>query len=170
MSDQDRTFMKNFALLIAGLAVFTVVIILASIQLNKQTSRPNNPDKLAALEARIAPIGSAYAGETGAAALAAAQAAAAADVPQLAFDGSTDGSLIYNNVCSACHTSGVAGSPKLEKAAWEPRLAQGMDTVLQHAIEGFQGSAGLMPARGGRMDLSDEQVSATVQWMIDQLQ
>ncbi|MEM6576462.1 MAG: c-type cytochrome, partial [Pseudomonadota bacterium] len=78
--------------------------------------------------------------------------------------------LIYNNVCAACHTSGVAGSPKLESAAWEPRLAQGMDTLVQHAIEGYQGDAGLMPARGGRMDLSDEQVRVTVQWMVDQLQ
>ncbi len=170
MSDQDRIFVRNFTLLIAGLAVFTVVIILAAMQLNKLTSRPNNPEKLAALEARIAPVGKAYAGETGAAALAAAQAQAQADVPKLAFDGSTDGGMIYNNVCSACHTSGVAGSPKLERPVWETRLAQGMDTLVQHAIEGYQGSAGLMPARGGRMDLSDEQVSATVQWMVDQLQ
>ncbi|MEM1092596.1 MAG: c-type cytochrome [Pseudomonadota bacterium] len=170
MSEQDQIFMKNFALLIAGLAVFTVVVILAAIQLNKLTSRPDNPDKVAALEARIAPVGDVYAGETGAAARAAAEAAAADAAPKLAFDGSTDGTLIYNNVCAACHTSGVAGSPKLESAAWEPRLAQGMDTLVQHAIEGYQGDAGLMPARGGRMDLSDEQVRVTVQWMVDQLQ
>ncbi|MEM9530527.1 MAG: c-type cytochrome [Pseudomonadota bacterium] len=162
--------MKNFALLIAGLAVFTVITILASIQLNKLTNRPDNPDKLAALEARIAPIGGVYAGETGAAALAAAEAAAAADVPQLAFDGSLDGGMIYDNVCAACHTAGVAGSPQLVRSVWDERLAQGMDTLVEHAINGYQGSAGLMPARGGRMDLSDEQVQIAVQWMVDNLQ
>lgn len=170
MSEQDRIFIKNFALVIVGLAVFTVVTILVAIQMNKLTSRPNNPDKLAALESRIAPVGSVYAGETGAAALAAAQAAAASAVPDIAFDGSLDGGLIYDRVCSACHTSGVAGSPLLVRSAWEDRLAQGTDVLVQHAIEGYQGEAGLMPARGGKMDLSDEQVQVAVQWMIDNLE
>ena len=169
MSAQDRIFIKNFTLLIAGLMVFTVVIILAGIQLNKLSSRPDNPDKVAALEARIAPVGQVYAGDTGRDALAAAQAAAAT-APAAAFDGSLDAEMIYNSVCSACHTSGVAGSPKMVKADWETRIAQGMEVMVQHAIEGYTGSAGVMPARGGKMDLTDAQVEVTVQWMVDNLQ
>ena len=170
MSVQDRIFIKNFALVIVGLVVFTIAMVLLGIRLNKLTSRPDNPDKLAALEARISPVGQVYAGETGRAAMAAAQAAAAAVVPGEAFGGSLDGEMIYNNVCGACHGPGVAGSPQLLTAAWEPRLAQGMEVLLGHAIEGFQGEAGLMPARGGRMDLNDEQVQASVEWMVNNLQ
>ena len=50
------------------------------------------------------------------------------------------------------------------------RIAQGADTLHKHAIEGFQGNAGIMPAKGGNPALTDEQVIATVQWMVDNLQ
>lgn len=169
MSEHDRIFMKNFTLIIIGLAVFTVVIILVAGSMNKLSSRPDNPDKVAQLEERIAPVGKVYTGEAGAEALAQAEKDAATAQP-VAFDGSLDAQMIYDNVCAACHNAGVAGSPKLEKAAWEPRLEQGMDTLVSHAINGYNGSAGYMPARGGRMDLSDEQVRVTVQWMVDNLQ
>jgi cytochrome c5 len=124
----------------------------------------------AATVARIRPVGDAYAGSTGAAAQAAAKAAAAAAAAgQVAYEGTLDGAVIYNNLCSACHGSGAGGAPKLEKAAWAARIAQGMDVVNQHAIEGYTGQAGMMPAKGGNPSLSDEQVVATVQWMVDNL-
>ena len=44
-----------------------------------------------------------------------------------------------------------------------------MDTLHKHAIEGYTGSAGLMPAKGGNPALTDEQVIASVDWMIDNL-
>lgn len=169
MSQQDRTFMKNFALLIAGLIGFTVVIGVTGYNVNKNASRPDNPDRLAPLEARIKPIGDVYAGASGRTARAEAQAAASSG-GGAAFDGSLDGEMIYDSVCTACHTGGVAGAPKLESAAWETRIAQGMDTMVQNAVGGFTGSAGMMPAKGGKMDLTDEQVQVTVQWMLDNLQ
>ena len=101
--------------------------------------------------------------------LAQAEAARQAAASQVAYGGTTDGSVIYGNLCSACHTAGVAGAPKLEQAAWSSRIGQGMDTLVKHAIEGFQGQAGIMPARGGNPSLTDEQVAATVQWMVDEL-
>ena len=55
------------------------------------------------------------------------------------------------------------------KAAWAARIAQGADTLHKHAIEGYTGAAGVMPARGGNPALSDEQVIATVDWMLTQL-
>ena len=71
--------------------------------------------------------------------------------------------------CFACHTTGVAGSPKLGDAeAWAPRIAQGMAVLNNNAIEGFQGSTGMMPAKGGRVDLSDEAIAAAVTYMVNE--
>lgn len=168
MSEQDRIFAKNFALVIAGLVAFTLAIIVLAWNLNDLANRPDDPNAVVEVEARIAPVGDVFAGETGAAA--AAAATAAPEPTSVAYDGALDGALIYEGVCAACHLAGVAGAPKLEQAAWDARIATGMDTMVDHAIQGYQGNAGYMPPRGGRMDLSDEQVRVTVQWMVDNLE
>jgi cytochrome c5 len=84
----------------------------------------------------------------------------------VAYGGTTDGSVIYNNLCTGCHTSGAGGAPTLTAAGMGARQGQGMDTLYKHAIEGFTGSAGVMPAKGGNPSLTDEQVKATVDWMM----
>ncbi|HLS83251.1 MAG TPA: c-type cytochrome [Arenimonas sp.] len=171
MRNHDLAFLKHFSQVIAFLVVVMIALILLSLVLNDRVEPEENPLAAAATEARIRPVGEAYAGATGAAAAAAAaEAAAKASAGQVAFDGSLDGELIYQNVCTACHGTGAGGAPKLERAAWTARIAQGMDTLNRHAIEGYQGEAGLMPAKGGNMALTDEQVIATVQWMMDNLQ
>jgi cytochrome c5 len=79
----------------------------------------------------------------------------------------TDGKATYETACAVCHGAGIAGAPKVgDNAAWAPRIAQGLATLDKHAIEGFQGKAGMMPAKGGRLDLSDELVKATVAHMV----
>lgn len=81
------------------------------------------------------------------------------------------GESIYKGKCVACHSTGVAGAPKLDdKAAWAPRIAQGNTVLTQHAIEGFKGNTGYMPPKGGYMNLSDEEISKTVQYMVSQAQ
>ena len=100
---------------------------------------------------------------------AAAAVAAEASKGQVAYGGTLDGSEIYGQLCTGCHTSGAGGAPKLEKAAWGARIAQGNDILHKHAIVGFTGAAGMMPARGGNPSLSDEQVIATVDWMLANL-
>ncbi len=78
------------------------------------------------------------------------------------------GKSIYNKTCAMCHAAGVAGAPKPgDKADWEPRIAQGMELLFKHAIEGFTGSRGLMPAKGGNAALTDDEVKAAVQYMVD---
>ena len=78
--------------------------------------------------------------------------------------------MIFGNLCQSCHGTGAGGAPKLtDKAHWGPRLAEGVDTLVKHAIEGYTGSSGMMPARGGNPALTDEQVRATVEWMIEQV-
>ena len=66
-----------------------------------------------------------------------------------------------------CHAAGVAGAPKPgDKADWGPRIAQGKDTLYKHAIEGYTGAKGMMPARGGNTKMSDEDVKAAVDYMV----
>lgn len=78
------------------------------------------------------------------------------------------GKKVFGNVCSMCHASGAAGAPKPgDKADWEPRIAQGMDILHKHAIEGFTGAKGVMPARGGSATLSDDDVKAAVDYMVE---
>jgi len=81
----------------------------------------------------------------------------------------TAGKSVYGKTCAMCHAAGVAGAPKPgDKADWGPRIAQGKDTMYKHAIEGFTGAKGMMPARGGAASLSDDEVKAAVDFMADQ--
>jgi len=81
------------------------------------------------------------------------------------------GESIYKSKCIACHSTGAAGAPKLgDKTAWGARIAQGHAVLLQHAIEGFKGNTGYMPPKGGYLNLSDEEISITVQYMVSQSQ
>ena len=100
----------------------------------------------------------------------AAQAPAPAPAPAAApVAENAQGKKVYGATCAMCHAAGVAGAPKPgDKADWAPRIAQGKDTLYKHAIEGFTGAKGLMPARGGAANLSDDDVKAAVDFMADQ--
>lgn len=74
---------------------------------------------------------------------------------------------IYGKNCMACHAAGVAGAPKLSDAAvWELRIAQGIDTLYGHAINGFKGGIGYMHPKGGLTTLDDDEVKAAVAYMV----
>lgn len=78
--------------------------------------------------------------------------------------GVKDGKTVFGTVCSACHGAGVMGAPKFgDKAAWAPRIAEGLPTLYSHALNGYKG----MPARGGSPSLSDDEVKAGVQYMVN---
>lgn len=80
------------------------------------------------------------------------------------------GKKVFGTTCALCHASGAAGAPRFgDKADWDPRIAQGMDVLYKHALEGFTGAKGMMPARGGSATLSDEQVKAAVNYMVDKV-
>lgn len=94
---------------------------------------------------------------------AAAPAAAESDVAENA-----QGKKVFGNVCSMCHAVGAAGAPKPgDEADWAPRIAQGKDVLYKHALEGYTGAKGVMPARGGSTTLSDEDVKAAVDFMVE---
>lgn len=164
MSDQDSIFFRNFSFLLAGLVVVTIVLALIGISMQNQlVANVQGEADRSAIQALIKPVAEVNTDPN-----------AVLEVPTealaAAFDGSLDGEMIYNNVCMACHTTGAGGAPKLIAADWDDRMAQGMDTMVKHAIEGFTGQNGLMPAKGGRMDLTDEQVKVTVEFMANNLE
>jgi cytochrome c5 len=109
---------------------------------------------------------------TEAAAPAPAPAAAPAPAPAAApapVAENTVGKSVFGKTCALCHAAGVAGAPKPgDKADWGPRIAQGKDMLYKHALEGFTGAKGMMPARGGSTTLTDDEVKAAVDYMADQ--
>jgi len=107
-----------------------------------------------AVAARVAPVGKLTL--TGEAVVAAAPAPTAAD----------PGEAVYKKACTACHATGVAGAPLLgDKAAWEPRVGQGLDGLLAVAIAG----KGAMPPRGSCPNCSDEDLRVAIVYMLAQV-
>jgi cytochrome c5 len=78
-----------------------------------------------------------------------------------------NGTELFEQTCSACHGQGIGGAPRAgDKAAWGPRIAKGKAVLYQHAIQGFTGSAGVMPPKGGRADAPDDLVKQAVDHMV----
>ena len=110
----------------------------------------------------------------------AAPAVAAAAAPEAAPPAETiaaepdsgsgaSGKEIYEGACFVCHMAGISGSPKLgDKAAWEPRIAKGMDVLMQSVINGIPGTA--MPPRGTCAACSDADLKAAVEYMVSEAQ
>ena len=168
MRNYDLEFLKRFSMVIGFLTVVTLGLIAGAYYLHGTLPTQVSPTAARATQARIAPIGAVYAGATGAAAQAAAQAAALAGAAaQVAYGGTTDGSVIYQNLCGACHTNGVGMAPMLNAAGMGTRAAKGAELLYKHAIEGYVGpDGGIMPAKGGNPALTDEQVKISVDWML----
>lgn len=82
------------------------------------------------------------------------------------------GQQVYSNVCIACHNPpGAGGAPALGDAeAWAPRIAKGMDALNNNALNGFSGETGVMPKKGERLDLSDEEIRRAVEYMVGQVE
>jgi cytochrome c5 len=167
-AEHDKKFFDTFMLVLGVLVAVAIGIYILSKVISANTQEKHvltDPAVKAAVADRIAPVAKvAVAGEDNSA-LAPQQpagdqagAAAAADLP---------GEEVYNMACVACHGAGVAGAPKFgDAAAWAARIAQGEATLHKHALEGYQGNAGFMPPKGGRVDLSDQSVINAVDYMV----
>ncbi|QBQ54452.1 c-type cytochrome [Nitrosococcus wardiae] len=76
------------------------------------------------------------------------------------------GKTVVENSCAACHTGKVPGAPVIGNAEdWRPRLVQGEEVLIQHAIQGYKA----MPPKGGNFNLSDEDIAAAVAYLISQV-
>jgi cytochrome c5 len=130
----------------------------------------NEPDYYKTVAARIAPFAQeAVAGQNNAALtiqpVAGATAQAGGSAGGLAMP--TSGQQLFEQTCSACHGAGIAGAPKAgDKAAWASHIAKGLPTLYDHALHGFTGTTGTMPAKGGRTDVPDAMVEQAVNYMV----
>lgn len=99
----------------------------------------------------------------------AAELAAVAEAAMPATEGA--GSDIYQRHCALCHDEGIGGAPESANAdAWVARIDQGMETLYRHAIEGYTGEDGVMPPKGGFVNLADEEVRLAVDYIVSQSQ
>ena len=169
MSKQDSHFFNVFSVVIGLLVVFTLFVffLARSVGANNQLEQLTvDPLNVAAVGERVSPpVRLAVAGQDNSALkIEPVGGGGAGAGPALAVP--TDGKGVFEVACTACHGAGIAGAPKAgDKGAWGPRIAQGKDTLYKHAIEGYTGKAGIMPAKGGRTDLSDELIKAGVDYM-----
>ena len=168
--EQDQKFFDLYSLTIAALALFGVGIFVLAMRMSESTQGvyvAQSEEYQQQIAQRLRPFGDVYRpGEE--------EAAAAPRVTEMVsvepVEATLSGPQVYNEACIACHGAGVGGAPMLSDASnWAPRIAQGMDTLRTHAIEGYTGNAGYMPPKGGRLDLSDEEIYAAIDYMIEQV-
>jgi cytochrome c5 len=132
-------------------------------QAGAQFNEPAAPPASAPATAQAAATPAAPAAGTTVAA--ASPAPAPAGKPASAGGSAANGKAVFESTCVACHGSGVAGAPKFgDKAAWAPRIKQGIDTLHQSALKGKNA----MPPKGGNPSLSDADVTAAVDYMVSQ--
>ena len=78
------------------------------------------------------------------------------------------GSVVYLQSCALCHDKGLGGAPTIGNAPqWSSRVSQGTEVLYSHAINGYQGELGMMPAKGGFVQLSDDEVKAAVDYIME---
>jgi cytochrome c5 len=169
--DRDQKFFDMYSLVIGVLAIAALGIFVLAMKISDRTQevyKRDGAEYQAAVAERIRPVGEVYLpGEEAAAAAPTAETVSEPEPVAAALSGPQ----VYNSACLACHGAGIGGAPVLGNAeAWAPRIAQGMEVLKEHAIKGYQGSAGYMPAKGGRTDLSDEEVANAVDYMVSESQ
>lgn len=152
----DKTFIRRFSGIIIGLIIVTVAIIVVAINLQAPEDPSVNPSQFTLAAERIAPVAAVRTGDAPIPEV--VPEVATAQVP---FDGSLDGKLIYDNVCSACHSTGAADAP-IPGQTMAERAEKGLETLVHNAINGLN----LMPPKGGNTALTDEQVRAAVEHML----
>jgi cytochrome c5 len=169
--DRDQKFFDMYSLVIGALAIIALGIFVLAMKISDRTQevyKRGGAEYQSTVAARIRPVGEVYLpGEEATAAAPTAETVAEPEPVAAALSGPQ----VYNGACLACHGAGIGGAPVLGNAeTWAPRIAQGIDVLKEHAIKGYQGSAGYMPAKGGRTDLSDEEVANAVDYMVSESQ
>lgn len=154
---KDKEFYTTFFALMGALAVFAIILVIIA---GKLTSGVSDYKPEETVLENIKPVGQVnIAGESDPAAAPAAAPVAAAEPKS--------GEEVYNSSCMSCHATGAAGAPKLgDTAAWAPRIAAGMDSLVANVMNGLNA----MPPKGLCMACSDEELQGAVQYMVDNSQ
>ena len=168
MSKQDTHFFNTFSLVIGLLVVIALALFALARSVANETQEKQmlvESHYLKGVAERVQPFARvAVAGQDNSAlkieATSAAGSAAGPAPPK-------NGDELYEQACKACHGPGIGGAPKAGDAAlWSPRIAKGKEILYDHALHGFTGTAGMMPAKGGRVDVSDDMVKQAVDHMV----
>lgn len=168
MSKQDSQFFNVFSVVLGLLVAFAILVFALARYVGKHEQNEQvlkDPMLQQSVDGRVGiPARVAVAGQDNSALKIAPVSAAASTTVAVVFK---DGTEVFEGACKACHGAGIAGAPKAgDHAAWAPRIAQGKGTLYEHALKGFTGKAGIMPAKGGRPDLSDDLIKAAVDHMV----
>ncbi len=155
----DSTFSRLFIIMIIAMSVLTILLMVlasgAADDVNSRLDERSEIENSNAIANRIAPVGS----------FSAESSVAAPVVEEI-----LSGEQAYAS-CAACHAAGIAGAPQTGIAdAGSARVAKGIDELYNNAINGYNGEAGYMPAKGGNVSLSDESVKAAVDYMVSKVQ
>ena len=157
-----------YSLVIGVLALFALGILILAMKMSDRTQDVYTRDSREYKEAvagRIRPVGQVY--------LPGEELEATAPTVETAADPEPvatvmSGPQVYNAACNICHGTGAGGAPVVgNRDAWASRIAQGMDVLTDHAVNGFSGEAMTpMLPKGGRVDLSDQEVYDAVEYMV----
>jgi len=166
MSKQDSHFFNNFSLVLGILFAVTIALFAFARHIGEKHQLEqvtNDPRYVESVESRLKPVAAvAIAGQDNTA------LTIKSSGPEVKVSLPADGTAAYNTGCVACHGAGIAGAPKVgDKSAWGPRIAQGKATLYKHAIEGFNGKSGVMPAKGGQVAWPDDLVKQAVDHIVD---
>jgi cytochrome c5 len=151
MSDDHSSFIKTprqlaFVVVLAFAIPIAVFALLS--QLITGMKPPGNAEADVQLLSRIKPFGE------------------VAMVDPNSPKGNLTGEQVFQSLCKTCHEAGIAGAPKVgDKAAWAPSIKKGYETLVQHALNGFQEPGKVMPPKGGNPDLADVEVQRAVVYM-----
>jgi cytochrome c5 len=140
--------MTTSVALISGLVLLAVVLFMvaALIGVVRNVAPDDNSRKQAAVLERIKPV-----------------ARVSFEQPKPAVAVKLSGQEVYNKVCAACHAAGTLGAPKTgARDQWEPRFAQGLDTLVTHAVSGIRA----MPAKGGDPSLTEANIKDSIVYML----
>ncbi|ROO29856.1 c-type cytochrome [Salinisphaera orenii] len=156
-ADHDKTFFRTFMIVLGLLVAITVLAIIGANIITGMTANDEmRPEQVSRVKERTQPV---YAVNTD------------PDATQMAASGDEggepmSGEEVFDKVCTACHTSGAAGAPKVsDTGAWEKRLSeQGKDTLYKRSIEGYKG----MPAKGGDPSLSEDEMHKAVDYILSE--
>jgi cytochrome c5 len=166
MSKQDSHFFNNFSLVLGILFAVTLGLFAFARHIGEEhqlAQIKSDPRYVSSVDANLRPIASvAVAGQDNSA------LAIKSSGPEVKVSLPADGTAAYQTGCVACHGAGIAGAPKTgDKSAWGPRLAQGKAVLYKHAIEGFNGKTGVMPAKGGQVAWPDDLVKQAVDHIVE---
>ena len=153
MSHQEKSLFTTFAAVLGFLVVLAIAFyfVAQTVVGGSKVAPGDDSQATQTADENIKPVGSVVvAGES--------SAGAAAAGPRAGAD-------VFNGFCMACHATGAAGAPKVgDKAAWEPRFKQGMDTLVKNAVNGIRA----MPPKGTCGDCSDEELKGAIAHMLNE--